>query len=111
MDEKDNTSLERGADNDIVRLRWRLKIRENVVARLLAENERLRNGAAPAGETVTLDDEERTLQTHTTQSVCSVQSECTLTKRERKAVEFAAGHFGAFKNQAATLRNLLARLS
>ena len=34
----------------------------------------------------------------------------TLTKRERKAVEFAAGHFGAFKNQAATLRSLLERL-
>ena len=111
MDEKDNTSLERGAANDIVRLRWRIKICENTIARLMVENARLRNGAAPARETVTLDDEDRTPHTHTTQSVCSVQSECTLTKRERKAVEFAAGHFGAFKNQAATLRNLLARLS
>jgi hypothetical protein len=42
MDEKNNTLLERGADNDIVRLRWRLKIRENIIARLVAENERLR---------------------------------------------------------------------
>ena len=43
MDEKCNTSLERGAANDVVRLRWRIKIRENIIARLLAENERLRN--------------------------------------------------------------------
>ena len=42
MDEKDNTSLERGADNDIVRLRWRLQIRENIIGRLVAENQRLR---------------------------------------------------------------------
>jgi hypothetical protein len=42
MDEKHNTLLARGADNDVVRLRWRIKIRENVVARLQAENERLR---------------------------------------------------------------------
>ena len=59
MDEKDNTLLERGADNDIVRLRWRLKVRENVVARLLAENERLRNGAAASCETVRLREDER----------------------------------------------------
>jgi hypothetical protein len=66
MDEKDNASLERGADNDIVRLRWRLKVRENVVARLQAENKRLR-----------------------------------LSVKERDAIDGAA----------ATLRNLLARLS
>jgi hypothetical protein len=42
MDEIDNTSLERGASNDITRLRWSLKIRENIIGRLLAENERLR---------------------------------------------------------------------
>jgi hypothetical protein len=59
MDEKDNTLLERGADNDIVRLRWRLKIRENIIGRLVAENERLRDGAAASCETVTLTDEER----------------------------------------------------
>jgi hypothetical protein len=34
----------------------------------------------------------------------------TLTAKERKAVAFAAEHFGAFKNQAATLRGLLERL-
>jgi hypothetical protein len=58
MDEKDNALLERGAANDIVRLRWRLKIRENIVARLVAENERLRNDAATSCETV-LTHEER----------------------------------------------------
>jgi hypothetical protein len=42
MDEKDNTLLERGAANDVVRLRWRLQIRENIIGRLVAENERLR---------------------------------------------------------------------
>ncbi len=42
MDEKDNASLERGADGDIVRLRWRLKIRESIIAQLVAENERRR---------------------------------------------------------------------
>lgn len=31
------------------------------------------------------------------------------TKKERKALEFAANHFGAFKSQAATLRGLLER--
>jgi hypothetical protein len=41
----------------------------------------------------------------------SVQGEGTLTKKERKAVAFAAEHFGAFKNQAATLRKLLERLA
>jgi hypothetical protein len=56
MDEKDNTLLERGAANDIVRLRWRLKIRENVVARLTAENERLRNGRVESCETVACDE-------------------------------------------------------
>jgi hypothetical protein len=42
MDEKDNKSLETGAANDIVRLRWRLKIRENIIGRLVAETGRLR---------------------------------------------------------------------
>jgi hypothetical protein len=42
MDERDNAALERGAENDIVRLRWRLQIRENIIRRLVAENERLR---------------------------------------------------------------------
>jgi hypothetical protein len=42
IDEKDNASLERGAENDVVRPRWRLKIRENIIARLVAENQRLR---------------------------------------------------------------------
>ena len=57
MDEKDNTSLERGASNDITRLRWRLKIRENIIARLVAENQRLRNGRGAGCETVLTDNE------------------------------------------------------
>ena len=42
MDGKDNESLERGAANDVVRLRWRLQIRENIIRRLVAETGRLR---------------------------------------------------------------------
>ena len=56
MDEKDNTSLERGASNDITRLRWRLKICENVIARLMIENARLRNGRVASCETVACDE-------------------------------------------------------
>lgn len=33
-----------------------------------------------------------------------------LTKKERKAVAFAAEHFGSFKSQAATLLAMLERL-
>jgi hypothetical protein len=61
MDENDNTSLERGASNDITRYRWRLKIRENIIGRLVAENERL-----------------RTLATHATPSEGSVQGRCIM---------------------------------
>jgi hypothetical protein len=60
------------------------------------EIERLRNGAACPHVRGTV--------TH----YCSLNF--TLTAKERKAVAFAADHFGAFKNQAATLRNLLERL-
>jgi hypothetical protein len=56
MDEKDNTLLERGAANDIVRLRWRIKICENIIARLMVENARLRNGMAATCETVACDE-------------------------------------------------------
>lgn len=33
-----------------------------------------------------------------------------VTPKERKAIKFAADHFGSFKDQAATLRKLLERL-
>ena len=56
MDEIDNTLLARGADNDITRLRWRLKISENIIARLMVENVRLRNGRAASCETVACDE-------------------------------------------------------
>jgi len=85
IDQKDNTSLERGAANDIVRLRWRLKIRENIVARLVADNQRLRNGAATGCETVTLTEEER-------------------------AAILAAADLVIGSRPAVILRNLLARL-
>jgi hypothetical protein len=52
-----------------------------------------------------------TMNRDATPSDGSVQDEGTLTKKERKAVAFAAEHFGAFKNQAATLRSLLERLA
>jgi hypothetical protein len=42
MDEKHNRLLARGADNDIVRLRWRLKNRDSIIRVLVAENQRLR---------------------------------------------------------------------
>jgi len=90
MDEKDNTSLERGAANDIVRLRWRLKIRENIITRLQAENERLRTRA-----------------THATPSECSVHPR--LTDEEREAIEFVVDASRAAPH--ATLRKLLERLS
>jgi hypothetical protein len=56
MDEIDNTLLERGASDDITRLRWRLKILENTIARLMVENVRLRNGLAASCETVACDE-------------------------------------------------------
>ena len=100
MDEKENASLERGAADDITRMRWRLKIRENIIRRLVAENERLRNAAAASCETV-------------------------LTETERGAIEWAALSFGnkaeelgkrhdlfvRFLRAELTLRGLLARLS
>ena len=103
MNEKENASLERGAADDIVRLRWRLQICENVVARLLLENERL-----------------RTLSTLATPSQCNVHPR--LTDEEREAVERAVDALTGVEDwsadvvakdsqAAATIRNLLARLS
>jgi hypothetical protein len=92
MDEKDNASLERGADNDIVRLRWRLQIRENIIGRLVEENERLRNAVAASCETV-------------------------LTHEERYAIATAIVYlqedddYPGIAKDKATLRSLLARLS
>jgi hypothetical protein len=104
MNEKDNTLLERGADSDIVRLRWRLKIRENIIGRLVAENERLRNGAAAARETVCPHVRGKT--TH----YCSLNF--TLTDAEREAIEAAifSSEVEGERFYAATLRSLLERL-
>jgi hypothetical protein len=76
---------------------------------LLNDNEKLRAEIARLREAIRcLAAQDATL------SVCdgnvTVTLDATLTKKERKAVAFAAEHFGAFKNQAATLRKLLERL-
>jgi hypothetical protein len=63
MDEKDNRSLERGASNDITRLRWRLEICENIIGRLVAENVRLRNGRVAGCEKVACDERSATTDT------------------------------------------------
>jgi len=102
MDEKHNTSLERGADHDVVRLRWRIKIRENIVARLAAENERLRNGASNGYETV-CPHVRGTVTQH-----CSLNF--TLTDEERAAILTAADLLIGSK-PGVILRHLLARLS
>jgi hypothetical protein len=105
MDKKDNTLLERGADNDITRLRWRLKICENTIARLVAENERMRNGAAESCETV-CPHIRGTVTQH-----CSLNF--TLTDEEREAIEFFADIHcddDPPHEYAATLRLLLKRL-
>jgi hypothetical protein len=70
---------------------------------LLDENERLREAIRR------LADQDATLSVQG--GDVTVTLDATLTKNEQKAVKFAAEHFGAFKNQAATLRNMLDRLS
>ena len=105
MDEKDNALLERGADNDIVRLRWRLKIRENIIARLVLENVRLRNGAATSCETVCPH------VRGTVTQYCTLNF--TITDEEREAISLAYGRLTAdanYKLIAATLRSLLERV-
>ena len=101
MDEKDNASLERGADNDIVRLRWRLKIRENIIARLVLENVRLRNGATCPHVRGTVT------------QYCALNF--TLSDEERGALQemcdFADALLRKEDPTIFTLRNLLARLS
>ena len=85
---------------EIVRLRWRLKICENIIGRLVAENQRLRDGAVTGCETV-CPHVRGTVTQH-----CSLNF--TLTDEEREAIEVAI--IGGCE-MAATLRNLLARLS
>ncbi len=111
MDEKHNTLLARGAANDVVRLRWRLKIRENIIRRLVAENERLRNGGACPHVRGTVT------------QYCSFS--VTLTDEEAEAIKWAALSFGNKAEELGkrhdlferllraelTLRHLLARLS
>jgi hypothetical protein len=92
MDEIDNTSLERGASNDITRLRWQLKIRENIIGRLVAENQRLRDGAVTGCETV-CPHVRGTVTQH-----CSLNF--TLTDEERLSVLHFSGHYAGFYGKA-----------
>ena len=107
MDEKDNASLERGAADDIVRMRWRLKIRENIIARLVLENVRLRNGAPASCETACPH------VRGTVTQYCALNF--TLSDEERGALQemcdFADALLRKEDTTIFTLRNLLARLS
>ena len=109
MNEKDNALVERGEERvravhaftDILRLRWRLQIRENIIGRLVAENERLRNGATCPH-----------VRGNVTQH-CSLNF--TLTDEEREAIgnmiHLIECQHEDYGKEAHTLRNLLARLS
>jgi len=92
---------------EMTRMRWRLKIRENIVARLAAENERLRNGASNGYETV-CQHVRGTVTQH-----CSLNF--TLTDEEREAIaqtiDAAIGMASAEPWTISTLRKLLERLS
>ena len=66
MDEIDNTPLERGVNNDSTNLWWRLKVCENIIARLMVENVRLRNGRVESCETVAPVACDKTLPTEDT---------------------------------------------
>jgi hypothetical protein len=80
------------AASAIETLRWRLTVRENIIGRLVAENEQLRTPAANA-----------------TPDEGSVQDRCTLTDEERVAILTAADLLiGSMPG--ATLRKLLERL-
>jgi hypothetical protein len=107
MDEKENASLERGAADDITRMRWRLKIRENIIGRLVAENQRLRNGAVKSCETV-CPHVRGTVTQH-----CSLNF--TLTDEERDALEAAIAWMAPVGNYdfrlRTTLQSLLKRMA
>jgi hypothetical protein len=67
------------------------------------------NGDCPAPDNAATQDKPCPYVVGKTTLYCTL-TPFTLTAKERKAVAFAAEHFGAFKNQAATLRGLLERL-
>jgi len=68
------------AATSIETLRWQLKIRENIIGRLVAENGRLRNSAPTGCETV-CPHVRGTVTQH-----CSLN--LTLTDEEREAIEW-----------------------
>ena len=90
------------AASAIETLRWQLKIRENIIGRLVDENGRLRNGAAAGRETV-CPHVRGTVTQH-----CSLNF--TLTDEERAAILNAADLFIGSK-PGATLRSMLGRIS
>jgi hypothetical protein len=107
-----DTSPDRVANGDIVeRLRtWFRDVNAvsaiDVMDEAANEIERLRQ----FDRSQPIEPADATPATHATPCEGSLQGEGTLTKKERKAVAFAAEHFGAFKSQAATLRSLLERM-
>jgi hypothetical protein len=87
----------------------RLVERFSITQAMLDDNEKLRAEIDRLREALRcLADQDATLSVQ--DGGVTVTMDATLTKKERKAVAFAAEHFGAFKNQAATLRKLLERL-
>lgn len=86
---------------EIERLRWRLKIRENIIARLVSDNGRLKNGLVAGCETV-CPHVRGTVTQH-----CSLNF--TLTDEERAAI-LAAADLMIGSKPGSTLRSLLARL-
>jgi hypothetical protein len=89
------------AATSIETLRWQLKIRENIIGRLVAETGRLRNGAVAGRETV-CPHVRGTVTQH-----CSLNF--TLTDEERAAIEWGIACVTRDKH-AAALRSLLERL-
>jgi hypothetical protein len=103
--ESDVGDVLNAAADEIERLKWRLTVRENIIGRLVAENERLRLAIRR------LADQDATL------SVCdgavTVTMDATLTDEEREAIGFFADIHADDDpphEYADTLRLLLKRL-
>jgi hypothetical protein len=80
------------AASAIESLRWRLTVRENIIGRLVAENQRLRDGAVTGCETV-CPHVRGTVTQH-----CSLNF--TLTAEERLSVLHFSGHYAGFYGRA-----------
>jgi hypothetical protein len=80
------------AASAIESLRWRLTVRENIIGRVVAENQRLRDGAVTGCETV-CPHVRGTVTQH-----CSLNF--TLTAEERLSVLHFSGHYAGFYGKA-----------